>query len=232
MTKKNYTHITAVVDRSGSMVTIQEDAQGGINQLIVANKEAPGQCTFALYQFDTEFETVVAPSNISMVGEYTLVPRGGTALLDAQWKAIQLTGEYLKSLPEKQRPEKVIFITVTDGGENMSKEIVGWQGTQNLKNKIEEQKNKYSWDFVYIGANQDAFAVGQSMGINTTTTYIPNTWSTKAMYGNLATATVTSRATGESMTNYLASSVTADGTLVFDKKDKEEKKEATTGDNK
>lgn len=214
MTKKNYTHITLVVDRSGSMDFIKKDAQGGINQLIAAHKAADGQCTFALYQFDTQFETVFGPGNISLLESYTLVPRGGTALYDAQWKAIHSTGDYLRSLPESQRPEKVIFVTVTDGGENASSEISGPSGLATLKSKVQEQESKYSWEFIYIGANQDAFDVGSSFGVTRNMGYVANAASTTSMYNNLIGSTLSARSTGADTASFLASQVDAEGNVI------------------
>lgn len=225
--KKNYTHITLLVDRSGSMDIIRDDSQGGINHFIRTHKEAPGQCTFSLYQFDNVFETVYSPRNISLVEGYTLVPRNSTALLDSQMKAIQLTGDYLRELPEEQRPEKVIFLTVTDGQENASTEFAG--KSHLVKAKVKEQESKYNWEFIYIGANQDAFAVGQSLGITRTTTYAGTGISTAAMYANVASSTLNSRATGADSSALLASTVTSDGHLVFDNKNEEDN---TNGDNK
>lgn len=229
MTKKNYTHITLLVDRSGSMISIQPDAQGGINEFIAQHKAAPGQCTFALYEFDTEFNAAYGPGNISMVEGYTLVPRGGTALYDSQMRAINETGNYLESLPEDQRPEKVIFLTVTDGGENMSHEFVGPKGAAAVKQKVQHQEHTYNWEFIYIGANQDAFAVGSSLGITRTTAYASTGQSVAAMYGNVTSSTLNARSTGADTSATLASAVASDGTLDFDRK-KKENEQTTDGD--
>jgi hypothetical protein len=219
--KDSYTHITLVVDRSGSMGSILTDAQGGINHFIDENKLVPEDCTFTLYQFDDQFEKVYS-GDIQNIPAYVLYPRNSTALLDAQWRAINETGEFLAGMPEDERPSKVIFLTVTDGFENASTELVGPEGYARLKAKIEEQTHIYKWEFVYIGADQNAFAIGQSMGYANTTSYASTGASTHAMYANAADSVKTFRSKGVPMTVTLASSVDAGGNLTFNHDEEED----------
>lgn len=212
---KNYTHITLLVDRSGSMAAIKDDAQGGINEFIDAHKKADGKCTLSLYEFDDKFETAYGPGNIALIENYRLNPRGNTALLDSQMRAINETGTYLRNLPETERPDKVIFITVTDGQENSSHEYRGPTGYATVKSKVKSQEDNYAWEFVYIGANQDAFAVGQSMGISRTMGYGMTAGSVKSMYGNMTASTLNARSTGADTSAIMASIVNDDGTLTF-----------------
>lgn len=215
MTQKNYTHITFVVDRSGSMNSMKHDAQGGINAFFEQQKTVDGKCTYSIYQFDTLFEPVTVGKPIEEFETYHLIPQGGTALYDAQWRAIHDTGKFLRALPEDERPDKVIFITVTDGGENSSTEITGLNGLNKLRNLVREQEDKYSWEFIYIGANQDAFAVGASLGITRNMQYANTSASTRMMYDNMSNAIANSRTTTMDTATFLAAYVDADGNVAY-----------------
>ena len=172
MSKKNLTDITVVLDRSGSMSSIREEAENGLNHFISEQKEIPGYANFTLVKFDTEYEVAHKGVNIQEVGECTIEPRGMTALLDAVGKAINETGERLRDMEEASRPGLVVFVIVTDGAENSSHEFTKAQ----IKEMIEKQQSTYSWQFTFLGANQDAFAEASSMGIAaiSTMTYSPN----------------------------------------------------------
>lgn len=159
--RKDFTDLTLVIDRSGSMRSCMTDAQGGINQLIEDQKKLPGHATLSLVQFDTEYEFVHRAVPIRDVPEYKLVPRGSTALLDAVGKAIVETGERLSRMQEQDRPGVVAFVIVTDGQENASHEYKKDQ----IKDMIKQQQDVYKWHFTFLGANQDAFAEAGSMGI-------------------------------------------------------------------
>jgi len=158
----NLTDITLVVDRSGSMQQVQEDAEGGVNSFITEQAKEPGEALLTLVQFDTEYEFLHKGVPIGEVPEYKLVPRGMTALLDAVGRAINETGERLSKMYEANRPGLVIFVVMTDGLENASSEFSKAQ----VKEMIEHQQAVYKWNFTFLGANQDAFAEAQSMGID------------------------------------------------------------------
>jgi hypothetical protein len=159
--KSDLTDITLVVDRSGSMQKIREDAEGGINAFLQEQAKLPGDALMTLVQFDTEYEFLQRGLSIKQVPAYTLVPRGNTALLDAVGRAINETGERLAKMAEADRPGLVVFVIMTDGLENSSKEFTKAQ----VKQQIEEQQSKYNWQFTFLGANQDAFAEAGGIGI-------------------------------------------------------------------
>lgn len=115
--------VTLVVDRSGSMVSIWKEAEGGINAFIDEQKKNAGECVFTLVHFDSEYEFVHKGVPIGQVGSYALQPRGMTALLDAVGRAINEAGERLSAMPEAERPLLVAFVIVTDGQENASHEF-------------------------------------------------------------------------------------------------------------
>ncbi|MEO0605834.1 MAG: vWA domain-containing protein [Myxococcota bacterium] len=160
--RRDLTDITLVVDRSGSMHSIRDDAQGGINALIADQAKQPGDALITLVQFDTEYEFVHTGVPVREVPPYTLVPRGSTALLDAVGRAIGETGARLAALPEDQRPGLVAFVVATDGHENSSRELTKAQ----VREMIEHQQTVYQWQFTFLGAGADAFAEAGGMGID------------------------------------------------------------------
>ena len=166
MTDPNYTHAVMVVDRSGSMMNMKNDAEGGVRAFIEEQQAIDSKMTFTLIQFDSVIETVIDFQDIQKVNGYTLNPRGGTALYDAIAYAINATGKNLRALPEEERPGNVLITIVTDGQENSSIE----QNSSSIKKLIEEQENKYSWVFSFIGAGIHADQ-GKEIGIEHTVAY-------------------------------------------------------------
>lgn len=159
--RTDLTDITMVIDRSGSMASIRSDAEGGINTFVDSQKSEPGEALLTLVQFDTHYEFVHRGVPISSVPKFKLVPRGSTALLDAVGRSINETGARLGAMEEAQRPGLVVFVIVTDGAENSSKEFT----REKIREMIEHQQTVYKWQFTFLAANQDAFAAGASMGI-------------------------------------------------------------------
>jgi hypothetical protein len=161
---KNSTHISIVLDRSGSMVSVAEDTIGGFNQIVGAQREIP-DVTLSLVQFDNEYEVVfnaVPIKKVPTLTARTYVPRGSTALLDAIGRTIVAEGSRLAAMPESERPKKVLFVILTDGQENASREF----DRPRIFDMITHQREKYAWEFVFVGANQDAIATATSMGMN------------------------------------------------------------------
>ena len=163
MPRHDLTEIICIVDRSGSMAAIREDAQGGFNTFIDDQKKAEGEARITLVQFDHEYEVVWDAKNIKEVPEYMLMPRGSTALLDAIGKTVNAVGHRLAKEPEEKRPGKVVVMILTDGQENSSKEFTRRSQIQDI---IKHQEEKYSWLFVYLAANQDAIGEASSLGIS------------------------------------------------------------------
>jgi len=164
---KELTEIVLVIDRSGSMYSCRTDAEGGINQFIKEQKALEGEANLTLVQFDSEYDFIHEGVDIAEVGEYTLEPRGGTALLDAVGRTVQETGARLAKMDEKDRPGLVAFVIVTDGQENSSEEFK----LEQVKEMIAEQTDKYNWQFTFLGEGLDAFGGGRSMGIGSSVMY-------------------------------------------------------------
>jgi len=161
--KKDYTHIEFVIDRSGSMQGMALEAQNSVNEFVKDQLAVEGEATFSLTEFDNKFDTLYDFVSLDTVQEYTLVPRGSTALMDAVGQRISVAGDRFAKMSESERPEKVVFVIVTDGGENASQEFTREQ----VKGMIEKQQSQFDWAFVFLAANQDAFAAAASYGIST-----------------------------------------------------------------
>jgi uncharacterized protein YegL len=131
-----------------------------------------------LVQFDTEYEMLFENSPLQDVPHYELHPRGGTALLDAMAQTIKSVGDRLERTPEPLRPGKVVVVVVTDGEENSSKTATRDQ----VFSMVEHQRTKYAWEFMYLAANQDAIAVGQSYGIVNSMNYAAADGEVKTAY--------------------------------------------------
>jgi hypothetical protein len=170
--KDGFTRLALVLDRSGSMASIDEATVAGINRFIDEQKRVPGTATLKLVQFDDVFEEVFdtpiaeAPgltlSKTPRPGQRTYQPRGSTALLDAIGRTITELGSGLEAMPEEERPSKVIVIIMTDGLENASNRFTAMQ----VLDLIVQQRDVYKWDFVFLGANQDAIATASQIGIS------------------------------------------------------------------
>jgi hypothetical protein len=161
MTNADLTHLYFLLDRSGSMHTIVDDTVGGFDAFIAEQRKTPGECRVTLCQFDDHYDEVYADRAIAEVPSLVLEPRGTTALLDAIARLVIDAGKRLAALPEDQRPGTVVVGIMTDGMENASRE---WTHPQ-VKELIERQTRDYQWQFLYLGADQDAIEVGMSIGV-------------------------------------------------------------------
>jgi uncharacterized protein YegL len=147
------------------MGMIKDDAIGGFNHFLEEQKAHPGEATLTVVQFNHERQVIHENrplQEVRPITEQEYEPMGTTALLDAVGKTIDETGERLAGLPEESRPENVIVAILTDGHENASSQY----SLAKVREKIRHQKEKYSWEFIFMGANQDAFAEAARIGID------------------------------------------------------------------
>lgn len=161
MTDPNRTLIAVLLDRSGSMSSVKDDAEGGFDTYVDAQRAEPRETVVTLAQFDTEYQVVYQNLPVAQVPKLALVPRGATALYDAIGRLITDVGSELSATPEEQRPGKVIVVVITDGHENSSKE---WTHAA-VSAAITRQEQTYSWEFLFLGSNMDAVAIGSALGI-------------------------------------------------------------------
>jgi uncharacterized protein YegL len=163
--KDNYSHISIVLDRSGSMGSVQDATIEGLNGFIKQQQSLKDvEATVTLVQFDDKYEVNYdfrPLKDVVPLNKATYQPRGSTALLDAIAKTIDATGKALAALPESLRPSKVIFVIQTDGYENASREFTRNQ----VFDLISHQRDKYLWEFLFLGAGQDAIATAALYGI-------------------------------------------------------------------
>lgn len=166
MTCPDYTHISLLLDRSGSMAAVADDTIGGFNQFIVEQQKQPGICTFTLVQFDSvdpqEVLHEMRPMHeVPPLTRRNFQPRGSTPLLDAMGQLIDRTGARLAALAEPDRPTRVIVVILTDGMENSSQRY----SRRQVFEMIQHQQDVYGWQFIFLGANQDAIAEARTLGI-------------------------------------------------------------------
>ncbi|MBO4311059.1 MAG: VWA domain-containing protein [Lachnospiraceae bacterium] len=162
--KKNLTEIVFILDRSGSMRGLEADTIGGFNSMIEKQRKEDGEAMVSTILFDDTTEVVydrVDISKIEPMNDKQYYVRGCTALLDAIGLAIHHMGNVHKKLG-KDSPEKTIFIITTDGMENASKKY----NYSKIKNMVERQKEKYGWEFLFLGANIDAIKEAGRFGIS------------------------------------------------------------------
>lgn len=164
------TEIAFILDRSGSMASMTHAAISGFNEFLKAQQATvddhgqPIPATFTLILFDHEYLPVHNREDIQAARPLTLetyVPRGNTALLDAIGRTIDFIGSELAATPEQDRPAKVIIAILTDGEENSSLHF----SMKDINRRITHQTEKYQWEFMFLGANQDAIASAARMGI-------------------------------------------------------------------
>ncbi len=151
------------------MGTIVQDAIGSLNTFLEDQKKVPGEATVTVVLFNDEYHIPhksVPINDLPPFDETNYRPAATTALLDAVGKAVDTTGERLGKLDEADRPEKVLVAILTDGLENASKEY----NRSQIFDKIKLQRETYQWEFMFLAANQDAFAAGAQIGIDPTMT--------------------------------------------------------------
>ncbi|MDH6284950.1 vWA domain-containing protein [Prescottella agglutinans] len=161
MANLELTHLAFLLDRSGSMRSSKSDVEGGFAAFIDDQRAAVGECTVTLAQFDNSYEVVYQGVPLDQVPALDLRPRGRTALLDAMGTLITDVSAEINSLPEEERPGTVIVAIMTDGHEHSSRE---WSRPA-IKSLVELHSNQFDWQFLYMGADQDAVEVGTRLGV-------------------------------------------------------------------
>ena len=159
------TELVFILDRSGSMSGLEKDTIGGFNSMLEKQRKEPGDAVVSTVLFDNETEVIhdrVAITDVPNLTDKEYFVRGCTALLDAVGGAIQHIGNVHKYARKEDVPEKTLFIITTDGMENASHHYT----YDKVRNMIERQKERYGWEFLFLGANIDAAAEAKRFGID------------------------------------------------------------------
>ena len=162
--KKNLTELVFILDRSGSMAGLEKDTIGGFNAMIEKQKAEDGEANVSTILFDNHTDVIHDRVDIQKVQPMTrkdYYVRGCTALLDAVGGAIHHIGNVHKYAREEDRPEKTLFVITTDGMENASR----LYSYEKVREMITRQKEKYGWEFLFLGANIDAAREAARFGI-------------------------------------------------------------------
>ncbi len=193
--KNNITELVFILDRSGSMSGLEADTIGGFNSMIEKQKREKGGCYVSTVLFDNESQVLhdrVKLGDIPKMTDKDYTVRGCTALIDAIGGAIHHIGNIYKYARNKDVPEHTMFIITTDGEENASHRYTA----DRVKKMIERQKEKYGWEFLFIGANIDAVETAGRYGIapDRAVNYHADQKGTQVLYENLSEAVCSVRA--------------------------------------
>ena len=193
--KKNLTELVFILDRSGSMSGLERDTIGGFNAMIEKQKKQDGECIVSTVLFDDENKVIhdrVSLDEIRPMTEDDYFVGGCTALIDAIGGAIHHIGNVHKYARQEDVPENTIFIITTDGQENASHRY----SSDKVKQMIERQKDKYGWEFLFIGANIDAVETAKRYGIdrNRAVNYNADAQGTSIVYESVSKAVCNVRA--------------------------------------
>lgn len=195
--KKGLTELVFILDRSGSMSGLEADTIGGFNSMLAKQKQIDGECRITTVLFDNCYELLhdrIDIRAVSPITEKEYQVRGTTALYDAIGRTIHKTGNAQKRTAADYRAEKVLFVIITDGMENSSKEYSGAR----VRELIENQKAKYNWEFIFLGANIDAVETAGGLGIapDRAVDYIADSEGTRLNFDAMAEATAKFRESG------------------------------------
>lgn len=193
--KNNITELVFILDRSGSMAGLESDTIGGFNAMIEKQKKQEGECYVSTVLFDNVSEVLhdrVKLSEIKPMTDRDYTVRGCTALIDAIGGAIHHIGTIHKYARPEDVPEHTMFIITTDGMENASRRY----SSEDVKAMIERQKEKYGWEFLFIGANIDAVETAAKYGIGAdrAVNYNADSEGTSVVYASVARAVCNVRA--------------------------------------
>lgn len=195
--KNNLTELVFILDRSGSMSGLENDTIGGFNSMLEKQKAASGECRITTVLFDNNYTLLhdrIDIRAVSPMTEQEYFVGGSTALLDAVGRTINKLVNVQKNTAEDFRAEKVMFVIITDGEENSSREY----SAEKIREMIEHEKTKYGWEFIFLGANIDAVQTASRFGISAdrAVDYVPDGEGTRLNYKAMAETVACFRESG------------------------------------
>lgn len=193
--RNNTTELVFILDRSGSMAGLEADTIGGFNSMIEKQKKQDGKCYVSTILFDHETQVVhdrVELSSVRPMTENDYFVRGSTALIDAIGSSIHHIANIHKYARPEDVPQNTMFVITTDGMENASRKY----SSSEVKKMIEKEKEKYGWEFIFIGANIDAVETAKHFGINSdrAVNYHADSKGTDVLYSTVSAAVSNMRA--------------------------------------
>lgn len=196
--RKELTELVFILDRSGSMAGLEADTIGGYNAMLQKQKKEEGEANVTTVLFDDKIEMLHKRTSLQEMNQITekeYYVRGCTALLDAIGQTIHYMENVQKYAKDEQRAGKVLFVITTDGYENSSKEYT----YDKVKKMIENQKEQFHWEFLFLGANIDAIGTARQFGIDETyaTNYIADPKGTQLNYQAVSEAISFCRSEGK-----------------------------------
>ena len=195
--KKNLTELVFILDKSGSMSGLEKDTIGGFNSMLDQQSKVDGECVITTVLFDNRYELLHDRIDIRAIQPITrkeYFVGGSTALLDAIGKTIHKIGAVQKNTAEEYRAEKVMFVIITDGEENASRHFSSAQ----IRQMIQHQKERYGWEFIFLGANIDAVETAGRFGIDAdrAVDYVPDGEGTELNFRMMSETVATFRECG------------------------------------
>lgn len=195
--KKNLTELVFILDKSGSMSGLEKDTIGGFNSMLDQQSKVDGECVITTVLFDNRYELLHDRIDIRAVQPITgkeYFVCGSTALLDAIGRTIHKIDTAQKNTTEDYRAEKVMFVIITDGEENASRHYSSMQ----IREMIQRQKERYGWEFIFLGANIDAVETAGRFGIDAdrAVDYVPDSEGTELNFRIMSQTVATFRECG------------------------------------
>ena len=202
--QKGLTELVFILDKSGSMAGLEKDTIGGFNSMLTKQKAEAGQCRVTTALFDNRYMLLhdrIDIRAVSPITEKEYSVGGSTALLDAIGRSIKKIADVQRSTADEYRAEKVIFIIITDGEENSSREF----SADAVRKLISTEKEQYGWEFLFLGANIDAVETAGRFGISAdrAAEYVPDKRGTALNYAVMSEAVSEFRSTGRVSTTHL-----------------------------
>ncbi len=195
--KKNLTELVFILDKSGSMGGLEKDTIGGYNSMLEQQRKVEGECIITTVLFDNHYELLHDRIDLRAVKPITdkeYFVGGSTALLDAIGQSVDKIGTAQKNTAEDYRAEKVMFVIITDGEENASRRYSAAQ----VKSMIARQKERFGWEFIFLGANIDAVETAGRFGIDAdrAVDYVPDSEGTELNFRMMSQTVAAFRACG------------------------------------